>query len=271
MDCQRNRIGSLALRAFFAVSIAMAVEPLATLAQNSTPPGAVAPSAADQIPAGTLLPVILRTSVFFEKAKPGQELKGEIAQDVPLPNGSRIKKGSAVSGRVIGVSPEANGTRLSLVFDRVHLDGQMLPIVTDLRAIAGFMDVFYAGVPVEAPEQGSPYEWLPTLQIGGDSVYGLRGPVVSVHSDQVIGKFTGDGVLGHISANPTLDCRGPIDGNDHQQALWVFSSNACGIYGIDNLKLQHAGRTDPKGTIVLASQAPKLQLRNADGLLLRVN
>ncbi len=263
-------VPALILHSAIAISLSTIVMPRETSAQNSrlqTP----AASASDQIPAGTLLPVILRTPVSFNRSKPGQELRGKIAQDVPLPNGSRIRKGSTVEGHITEVSPEANNTKLSFVFDRVHVDGQTLPVVTDLRAIAGFMEVLDARIPTEAPTQGSPYDWLPTSQIGGDSVYGLRGPVISIASDQVIGKFTGDGVLGHISANDSRGCRGAIEGNDNPQALWVFSSDACGVYGIDNLKVQHAGRTNPKGTIVLASQTRKLQLRNADGLLLRVN
>jgi hypothetical protein len=270
MSSHLETITSLILRSAIALSVSTLVVPRAWTAQNArsqTPAAyAVAP-----IPVGTLLPVILRIPIYFDKSKPGQEVRGKVAQDVPLPNGSKIRKGSTVEGRITEVSPEANGTRVSLVFDRVHIDGQTLPVVTDLRAIAGFMDVLDAHIPTEAPAMGSPYEWLPTSQIGGDSVYGLRGPVVSVHTDQVIGKFTGDGVLGHVTANETRGCRGAVDGNGNPQALWVFSSDACGVYGIDHLKLEHAGRTDPKGTIVLASQTPKLQLRNGDGLLLRVN
>ena len=46
------------------------------------------------IPAGTILPVVLRTAFSFDNCKPGLTLTGKIAQDVSLPNGSRMKKGS---------------------------------------------------------------------------------------------------------------------------------------------------------------------------------
>lgn len=231
-------------------------------------------SAGDKIPAGTLLPVILRTPFSFNKCKAGEKLRGKIAQEVLLPHGSKIKKGSTVEGRIAEVTPAANGngTKISMVFDRVQMDGQWVPIVTDLRAIAGFMTVLDAQVPTEAPEQGTPYAWLPTMQIGGDSVFGLRGPVASSDDDyKVIGKFTGYGVLGQVRANESKGCRGAVDGNNHPQALWVFSSDACGVYGIENLKIAHAGRTEPNGTIVLVSETQKVDLRNGDGLLLRVD
>ena len=38
------------------------------------------------------------------------------------------------------------------------------------------MAVIESGVPDEAPAEGAPYDWLPTTQIGGDSVYGIVGP-----------------------------------------------------------------------------------------------
>jgi hypothetical protein len=41
------------------------------------------------------------------------------------------------------------------------------------------MTVLEASIPEESPSEGTPYEWLPTTQIGGDTVYGARGSVMS--------------------------------------------------------------------------------------------
>ena len=65
--------------------------------------------------------------------------------------------------------------------------------------------------------------------------------------------------------------RGELEGNDNPQALWVFSTDACGVYGIEHLNILHAGRTDPVGKIVLASETRNVKLKNGDGLLLSVN
>lgn len=244
----------------------------AQAAQTSS--GTVGPSHQNNVPAGTILPVILRTSFSFDKCMPGQILHGKIAQDVPLPNGSRIRKGANVEGHVVEVSRASGGVggKVSIQFDKVDMAGQWIPIVTNLRAIAGFMTVQEAGVPDEAPAEGTPYDWLPTTQIGGDSVYGVGGLMMSGEdTSKVVGKSVGNGVLARANAKEGTDCRGSLEGNDSPQALWVFSRDACGVYGIEHLSIAHAGRKLPAGTIVLASETQNMKLRSGDGLLLRVN
>lgn len=241
-------------------------------ARAQTEKGRAEAAATMKVPAGTILPVVLRSSFSFDKCKAGQTLHGKIAQDVPLPNGARIRKGATIDGRIVRATPLVNGTgaRTTLQFDRVNVDGLSVPVTTNLRAIAGFMTVLEARTPDEAPAEGSPYNWLPRTQIGGDSVYGVGGPVMSSEdTSKVIGKSVEDGVLAQVSAKSGTPCRGALDGNDSPQALWVFSSDACGVYGIDHLKIEHAGRTEPKGTIVLLADTQKLALKSGDGLLLR--
>ncbi len=226
------------------------------------------------IPPGTILPVRLRTPISSQKSKPSQLIVARIAQDVPLPNGSKIRAGSKVEGQIIEVVPAGtfSGPKLSIRFDKVYAQGNVFSVTTNLRAIAGFMTVQEAGVPEETPSEGTPYDWLPTTQIGGDSVYGLPGPVMSAEDpSQVVGKSTYDGVLARPRAKKGTECRGAAYGNDHLQAFWVFSTDACGAYGIEHLNIVHAGRTAPQGTIVLASQTQNLKLRNGDALLLRVD
>jgi hypothetical protein len=228
----------------------------------------------NKIPRGTILPVVLRTSFELDRCKPGELLRGQIAQQVPLLNGATIRRGSQIEGRIVEVTPAGGGTaaKVAMQFDRLNVKGKWIPVVTNLRAIAGFMTVIEAGVPDEAPAEGAPHDWLPTTQIGGDSVYGMWGPVMSWNdAPEVVGKSVGDGVLARPRSKEGAECRGELEGNENPQALWVFSTDACGVYGIEHLKIVHTGRTDPVGKIVLASETRNVKLKNGDGLLLRVN
>jgi hypothetical protein len=89
-------------------------------------------------PSGTTLPVILQTSFSFDKCKPGQVLRGKIAKDVPLRNGSVIRKGSDVEGHIVEVTPAANGSgaNVAMQFDKLDVGGRKVPVVTNLQAIA---------------------------------------------------------------------------------------------------------------------------------------
>ena len=148
-----------------------------------------------------------------------------------------------IEGHIVEITPAAsgNGAKVSIRFDKLYLASHWVPLVTNLRAIAGFMTVLEGSMPEELPSEGTPYEWLPTTQIGGDSVYGAGGPVTSGENTSVVGKSVSNGVLARVSAKEGTRCREAINGNDHPQALWVFSTDACGPYGIAHLNIPHAG------------------------------
>ena len=161
--------------------------------------------------------------------------------------------------------------RISLQFDKLVFSHQNISIVTNLRAIAGFMEVLDAQTPTTAPGEGDIFNALTTVQVGGDVVYGVGGPVTTAeNSDQVVGRARADGVLGQVRAKEGTKCRGAIDGNNFPQSLWVFSSDACGAYGLEHISIAHAGRTDPTGVIVLTSSGVKLKIPGGAGMLLRV-
>ena len=90
-----------------------------------------------KLPSGTSLPIVLVTSISFDKCKSGQALRGKIDKDVPLPNGEVIRKGSGVEGHVVEVTPAANGSgaNVAMQFDKLDVGGQKVPVVTNLKAI----------------------------------------------------------------------------------------------------------------------------------------
>ena len=223
------------------------------------------------IPVGTILPVALNESLNSRKVKPGQVITGRIMQDVPLSLGSTIHAGAKVIGHVIDVKPanSASGAQMSLRFDTLMVSRQRIPITTNLRALASWMEVWDAQLPQTGPDRGTSENAWTTNQIGGEVVYRGGGPVAD--GLRPVGVPTYGGVLVHLSAKSGTKCRGEIEGNDRLQALWVFSSDACGVYGFPDLEIVNAGRTNPTGEIALASDKGNINLRAASGMLLRVN
>jgi len=131
------------------------------------------------------------------------------------------------------------------------------------------MAVEQAQLPETGPDRGTSENAWTTDQNGGEVVYRGGGPVANGLVS--VGKPTTNGVLVHVSGKPGTKCRGEIEGNDRLQALWVFSSDACGVYDLPDLAIVHAGRTNPIGEITLASDKGEVNVRAGGGMLLRVN
>ncbi len=226
--------------------------------------------AQNAIPPGTILPVSLTTSLNSRKLKPGQEIRARVMQDVPLSPQPTIRAGAKVLGHVVDVRPPNGGSdaQVSLRFDTLMISMRRIPITTNLRALASMMAVEQAQLPENGPDRGTSENAWTTDQIGGEVVYRGGGPVAN--GLQVVGEPAPNGVLVHVSSKPGTQCRGEVEGNDRLQALWVFSSDACGIYDLENLKIIHAGRNDPVGEITLASDKGNINVRAGSGMLLRI-
>ena len=221
------------------------------------------------IPRGTILPVRLNESLSSSKSRPGQMITARIMQDVPLATGGKIREGSKVIGHVVGVSSPAdgNGDTVSLQFDKLISSGRTIPIRTNLRTVAGFMAVMEAETPTDGPVSIP----VATTQVGGDTAY-TGGGDVTTRNTEVVGKSVNDGVLDqvHAGSRQGRECRGAVDDNNSPQAMWVFSSDACGTYGLSEIRIAHAGKTQPVGVIVFVSEKGQLKLPGGAGMLLRV-
>lgn len=230
--------------------------------------------AQEAVPAGTIIPVMLKTSITSAKTKPGDPISARVMQDVPLPNRMRIREGAKLTGHVTEVLAAAQGVggSISLVFDGVRRGKQALAITTDLRAVASLSAVDSAKIPAFGMGEGETWNNRVTTQIGGDTVYWGGGPVIGRFGD--VGKPVSgaavSGVLARVTTAPGKPCRGETDDNHNVQALWVFSSDACGVYGLYGLTIAHAGRTEPLGVIELSSKEGEVKISSGSGLLLRV-
>jgi hypothetical protein len=229
----------------------------------SLPVSALAQSA---LRAGTIIPVTLNRGLRADRAQAGRAITAKVMQDIP---GTPVRRGSQVLGHVVQVqAPEHGPSRLELTFDSVRAHGQTIPLKADLRAIASFVAVGQAEVPEEGASRGITPEVATFEQIGGEQVY--RGGGTVYRGNDLVGKPTPYGVLAMPRASSGNPCRGAVGQNARPQAFWVFSTDACGVYGLSDLRVEHAGRTDPMGNIVLASNGGKLRLASGTAMLLRV-
>jgi hypothetical protein len=145
------------------------------------------PQSGSEVPAGTVLPVRVNHGFSSRNAHAGQPVSGRIMQDVPLPNDSKIPEGAKILGTIVSVSAaRKNGDgQITLRFDHLEVNKQKVAIVTNLRALASFMEVEFAQIPETPLGFGTPYVWATTDLIGGDIKYGVGGPVTDAASNTI--------------------------------------------------------------------------------------
>jgi len=223
---------------------------------------------ADPIPAGTILPVSLNTALRSDKSGSGTTIIATVMQDVPLGKGETLRKGSKVTGHVVEAIAPGKGSdesKISFQFDQLQLGNQTIPLTTNLRAVASRSAVLAA-----TPELTSPDYVDEQIQIGGDQIsYGEGGPVMV--GEQVVGKYTSQGVLANVDQNSGAPSGGMIEDNARQQAFWLFSVNARGAYGFGDLTILQSGRTEPLGEVTLASNRKAVRVDKGSAMLLRVD
>jgi hypothetical protein len=224
---------------------------------------------AQQIPTGTVLPVMANSSLDSTRSKPGDKFTGRLMQDVALSSGEKIRAGAKIEGQVVESSSPggANGARLVVRFDRLIFGDKQTPVMVSLRSLASMNEVFNAQLPVNTfDEYGTSSSDWNTIQVGGAAVYRGDGTVRSAMD--IVGRATDYGaVTAKLLPAPKLGC--PASSTDGEQSLWVFSPWACGAYGFDDLTIAHHGNNPPVGTIELTS--PKsVHVRGGSGWLLRV-
>ncbi len=223
---------------------------------------------AQEIPPGTVLPVMLSSTLDARHDKSGQAITGRIMQDVPLPDGITIPRGARILGHIVAARPASPGapSQLTIKFDRVEFRRHRVPITAHLRALASMNEVYEARMPTNAWDDygTSPSDWN-TVQIGGAGVYRGNGEVVE--GDQVVGRATDYGaVMARLTAAPDKGC---AVGSDREQALWKFSPWACGTYGFSDLKIVRSEKGSAAGEIVLQS-IHNVHVNGGSGWLLRV-
>jgi hypothetical protein len=226
---------------------------------------------AAQIPVGYILPLHLEGTISVKHARAGDPIEARIMQEVPLPNRAKIPFRSLIKGSILHVGRDNDeiGVELTLRFDTLIERRQQFSLNTGLRAIASNMAVHEAQMPFAEVDETTPLGWASTIQIGGDFRFG-DGSRVRNRYKETVGRAVPGGVLVNVSANPKMGCDGPVAGDNQPQALWLFSADACGVYGLKGVQLTHNGQSAPFGEITLHFKKADMVLRAGAGLLLTV-
>lgn len=219
------------------------------------------------LPMGTLLPVMLNDNLDSNKSKPGQKIAAKLKQDLSLPDGTTVKSGAELFGHVVSVN-RTNPARVTFVFDHIKMNGREYPVTVGARAVASMMAVSDARKPINSVAMDGSSTWdYNTRQVGGDVVFGRK----DVRSgDGVVGTSPEPGwVIGIPLGNPEAGC--PAPENKNIQSFWIFSTNACGVYGDDNedMAISRKPEDNKNGQITLTSPKHVL-VRGGGGLLLTV-
>jgi hypothetical protein len=238
---------------------------LILLALLVLPGGALAQ---DAIPMGVVIPARL-DATFSSKSKPGEKISARVMQEVPLDGHEKIRVGSHLAGHIVSVTAakSGRGTRIVFVLDELTSSSRMFPVMTELRALASPVEVDSAQLPASGADRAnSPSSWV-TTQVGGETVYRGGGHVMD--RSQVVGEPVPGGVLGRLRPDRLRGCNDPGEGYGRPQALWIFSTDACGVYGFSNVSIVRDDRDLAEGQIELASKGG-LKIDGNSGLLLRV-
>jgi hypothetical protein len=220
-----------------------------------------------QIPPGTTVPIQIKTGLNAESDAAGKRIVGRVMQDVSLPSGGKIKDGAPITGHIVRVTKlGTSGSSMVVSFDAIQSRNHHIPVRASLLAVASWLDVSQAQNPINSTaNMDSASQWT-TRQVGGDIV--RRGWGKAGSSSGVRGKWIkGTAVVIKLTPNPEAGCPGGGPGYEIEQAVWVFSSAACGTYGLSNVSIAHSGAASPAGQIELKS-TKNMVMRSGSGWLL---
>lgn len=232
----------------------------------------VAPAlAAQDLPSGTVLPVMMRTTLDSSRTKAGDVLTARLMQDVSIGGGQWIRSGARVEGKVLQVVPRSGSApaRVAVRVERLVAGGTVYQLHVRLRALASMDEVFAAQLPVGTFDDygTSSSDWT-TVQVGGAAVY--RGDGTVRQAMEVVGRATDSGdVTARLLANPQRGCPKQSGGDAPDVSLWVFSPWACGSYGFEPLSIVAPPIDGERGVILLQSPE-RVLIRGGSGWLLQV-
>jgi hypothetical protein len=231
---------------------------------------------AQSFPASTAIPVRFVHTIRSDRAQVDEVVLARTIQTVQLPDGQSIPKGSILQGHIVNARPFAfdpkpyaiqQPSHLSVHFDRIVLRNTTLPVHVFVRALVDNLDADKASSPIYLDETDS----VGTRQLVGQDQFSPLEKEVLDSEGNVVGYNRKDGVHAHLIANRYIvlhelhDC----PGTSTEQAVGIFSADACGAYGFVDVVLANNG-SENNGTFKLESHHHSVTLQAGSAALLQV-
>lgn len=230
---------------------------------------AAAPRAESLTPR-TTLPIVFTRNISADQAHTGDAVYAKTMQVVKLQDGSIIRSGSQIVGRVVEAKPFAfdktpyakqQPAVLTIQFNEVIAGTEHLPLKIYVRAMA---DTFATEAAREPTANADTLDVV--QQVGGDILRPSQSEVISQDED-VVAYNRRDGVYAHLisaSGNSPATC----DSSNIEVSVSIFSASACGLYGFQGSSATDVGSASHPSTLSLVSsrRSPKIS-RNSTALL----
>jgi len=222
----------------------------------------------------TAMPVAFTSTLDSAHAHVGDKIYARTMQDVVLPDGTVVKKGSRVEGRVVAASGFAldsarwakqKPASLSIRFDQIEAGKLLRPIVSRVRAVAAAADVKEA----ESVNYSNEMDTEGHLTLIGGPSYSPWQKRIATEDGRTVGYQDARGVVAHLESVDTtihglaMHC----SASSQENATAVFSGHACGLYGFGENYLAEDGS---HGLIALRSQVGDIRLYRGSAALLEV-
>lgn len=230
---------------------------------------AQAAGAALSLPASTAIPVRFEHSVDAKHAKDGDVVTAKTMQEIALPGGQRIANGSLLTGHVVAaetfrfdLTPYAHqkDSTLSIHFDKIDVGGASIPVNLSVRAVASVLESKDASYPHSYDDT----DHVGTITLIGGLSYSPLDKMIQNEDGDAIAYNRRHGIVARLVA------AGSCSGTSTEQAVGIFSPNACGVYGFGSESMPQTG-SDGSGTFTLASHGHSIKLYAGTTALLQVN
>jgi hypothetical protein len=235
-------------------------------------------SAKAQEPASaTTIPVIFTKTIDVAKAHSGDSIDARTMQEVKLPGGTQLPKGTTVRGHIVEVRAFSFDSTpyvvqqpsvLSIHFDQVLTKNGAKTISASVRALANRLTAEEASYPHRTDETDA----VGTMElIGGGSFNPLSKEVLTDDGD-IIGYNRKGGVFARLlsaeyqTRYAHFECRG----SGGEQSVAIFSPMACGVYGFDSTYMAENGSGEKPGTFRLESRHHSVKLYTHSAALLEL-